>query len=108
MSTIREELERLGPEAVARGMVAFEHRVDGRSYRQVNCERWVCCFVSHALPTVAMYEAVAEARTVEAAFEGRFGPGLPQREDLRQECIAFLAEHGKAKEPQTAVEAVQA
>lgn len=108
MKTIREELEVLGPKRVRRGMVAFEHQSG-----QASCERaGPCCFLAHIgdgetltghrsrlLELRKMLGGSwVKAPLVEAAFEGWASVTDSAREELRQECIAFLAEHGSAQE----------
>lgn len=96
--TIRKELEKLGPEAVRVGMVAFEHRGPHDGFFQSRCpEQGHCCFLSHAggHRDDQWRAAIRAAPRVESAFENQFGGS---RVALRAECIAFLAEHGDAKE----------
>lgn len=100
---IRAELELLGPEAVRNAMVAFEHRSEGRRWYNGGCHKQICCFVTHAFPSQRQYVTILHSISgsfkhpaVEVAFEETLNSG---REELRQECIAFLAEHGVAVEP---------
>lgn len=102
---IRAELELLGPEAVRHAMVAFEHRSEGRRWYNGSCRKQICCFVTHAFPSERHYVTILDSISgsfkhpaVEVAFEETLNPSSG-REALRQECIAFLAEHGVAVEP---------
>lgn len=97
--TIREELRKLGPDAVRRAMVAFEHRSAGQGSFQACDHAWgCCCFLTHTnlhdgdLGLILMMSLGVGQSSVERAFEG----DRLEREDLRQECIAFLAENGSA------------
>ena len=109
--TIRDELELLGPEMVRRAMMAFE---PGHGYR---CSIGTCCFMAHAAiqhdDPGERYEAhnsvtrmlgCVPASNQRPAVESNFENWETQpnyaggREVLRQECIAFLAEHGNAPE----------
>lgn len=112
MNTIRAELEKLGPDAVRRGMVAFEHRGDknyfGAHGTCPNRATYPCCFLSHSLTgdgyqkhCMAKLLGAVQWHAVEHNFENwKDLPGYSKgREELRLECIAFLAEHGTAIEP---------
>ncbi len=109
--TIRDELKLLGPERVRAGMVAFEHH---RQNHFIACNAGWCCFLTHATG-VGILEArrsmkvgqpTYQAAVSEAAFEGwvegvvNTSPDkrAMMREELRQECIVFLAEHGMTPE----------
>lgn len=105
---IQRELKIMGPEAVRRGMVAFEHR-------DALLSDHYCCFLLHAYygetilgarRRINTYNAMT-APKVEEAFEGwsRFDQTRREiREELKQECIAFLAEHGAAVEQKITTE----
>lgn len=100
--TIREELEILGPERVRRGMVAFDHReIDPEN--NFGCNHGICCFLSHAMTGWILSDRAelgaepGQRPPIEQAFENQEGAPM-SRAVLRAECIAFLAEHGDAKE----------
>lgn len=95
MNELRAELEKMGPERVRRGMVAF----DGGEH----------CFVWEGYGglcrgRIALTGSLKEP-AVECAFEGwnglqdvhGYAPAI--RADLYAECVAYLAEHGVAVEP---------
>src|SRR5256885_1045092 len=114
---IRQQLAFMGPEAVRKGMVAFEHKEGNGSCLPTK----ICCFLTHAYEStdiVALRKRLnisdpyIGSPFVECAFEGYFPFARDHtreeaRNDLKQACIAFLAEHGKAEEPQVVVEAGQ-
>ena len=113
--TIRDELKLLGPERVRAGMIAFEHRRNGFTDA---CSGGWCCFLTHATGSAILAarrsmkvkQPTYQGAVSEAAFEGwaegtvNLGPDdrAVMREGLRQECIAFLAEHGDAPETRPA------
>lgn len=95
MHRARAELERLGPERVRMAMRAFHYpRGDVR-----------CFLVCAANPGESLCDLHIGSSLVEAMFEAWIhykGVNPGSREELRQECIVFLAEHGTASESEIA------
>ena len=108
--TIRQELEILGVERVKSAMIAFEHRL----LRREACfhDGEICCFLGHTGLGLRDAKEHITGKSygvpeVESYFEGFGGCDsnmLSSREELRQECILFLAEHGVAIENSIASE----
>lgn len=114
--TVREELQKLGPDRVRMAMASFTERT-GLPYGHRKPDGTLTgCFITHAFADAGGYDYVRRAAghqffglvptsldgmaypAVEAAFEG-FVFAEMSREELRLECIAFLAENGSASGP---------
>jgi len=111
--TLRQELELLGPEAVRRGMVAFEP-----GHGDVACEIGTCCFMAHAAvqhtDLYKRYDAhndvirllgCVPCTLVRPAVESNFEEWTHDagyvggREVLRQECIALPSTARRQRPP---------
>lgn len=83
-------------------MVAFQHREGSQGwFDNENHEgptEGCCCFLTHA------FAGEREGYTQDLSLGRTYAPGLEYcfeshlREELKQECITFLAKHGTAEE----------
>ena len=111
---IRQGLDALGVERVTRGMMAFD--VPKREQNG-----YVNCFYGYAarcggdsrqwwspIPGLRLAETIQRNLGLDSCLFGPIERAFDdERNALRTECIAWLAEHGTAVEPTPLVEAVR-